>query len=106
METIGVWTGNGAAPAFKQTDLLAVVHQLRSSAHVVQDPASGALGVAQGGQFMPQGMQAPGDMGGVPEPPQAAPAGGQPMQPGRCTQRIWTATVTWMSSRLLQSSRG
>ncbi len=60
METIGVWIGNGAAPAFKQADLLAAVPQLRSPAHVVQDPASGALGVAQGGLFMPQGMQAPG----------------------------------------------
>jgi PfaD family protein len=60
METIGIWIGNGALPAFKQADLLAVAPQLRSLAHVVQDPASGALGVAQGGLFMPQGMQAPG----------------------------------------------
>ncbi|MBW2418427.1 MAG: PfaD family polyunsaturated fatty acid/polyketide biosynthesis protein [Deltaproteobacteria bacterium] len=66
METIGVWTGNGAVPAFGQTELLAVVPQLRSLAHVVQDPASGAIGVAHGGQFMPQGAQAPSGAPGWP----------------------------------------
>ena len=40
METIGVWIGNGAVPAFEQADLLAAVPQLRSPAHVVQDPAT------------------------------------------------------------------
>ena len=59
MQTIGVWTGNGGSPAFTQADLLAVVHPLRSLVHVVQDPASGALGVAQGGQLLPQGMLPP-----------------------------------------------
>jgi trans-AT polyketide synthase/acyltransferase/oxidoreductase domain-containing protein len=57
METIGVWTGNGAVPAFEQAELLAAVHRIRSPAHVVQDPASGALGVAQGGQLLPYGTQ-------------------------------------------------
>jgi PfaD family protein len=46
-------------PAFKQADLLTVVSELRSPVHVVQDPASGGLGVARGGQPLPQGMQAP-----------------------------------------------
>ncbi len=55
MEAIGAWTGNGALPAFEQADLLAVVHRLRSPVHVVQDPASGAIGVAQGGQLVSQG---------------------------------------------------
>ena len=55
METIGIWIGNGASPAFEQADLLAAVHQLRTPAHVVQDPASGRYGVAQAGQLMAQG---------------------------------------------------
>ncbi|MBW1882947.1 MAG: PfaD family polyunsaturated fatty acid/polyketide biosynthesis protein [Deltaproteobacteria bacterium] len=61
METIGIWIGNGAVPAFEQADLLAVLPRLRSSTHVVQDPASGALGVAQGGQFVSHGMAAQGE---------------------------------------------
>ena len=60
METIGIWSGNGATPAFRQAELLEVVAQLRSLTHVVQDPATGALGVAQGGQLIAQGTQAPG----------------------------------------------
>ena len=59
METIGIWIGNGAAPAFKQAELLAVVPQLRSPAHVVMDPATGALGVARGGELIPASSQAP-----------------------------------------------
>ncbi|MBW2726957.1 MAG: PfaD family polyunsaturated fatty acid/polyketide biosynthesis protein [Deltaproteobacteria bacterium] len=59
METIGVWSGNGVGPAFTQLELLSAVHQLRTPAHVVQS-ASGALGVAQGGQLLPHGMPAPG----------------------------------------------
>ena len=58
VETLGSWIGDGAVPATRQADLLAAVHQLRSPVHVVQDPASGALGVAQGGRFIPPGMQA------------------------------------------------
>ena len=58
MENLGSWIGDGAVPATRQADLLAAVHQLRSPVHVVQDPASGALGVAQGGRFIPPGMQA------------------------------------------------
>jgi len=59
MEAIGVWTGNGAAPAFSQADLLATVHQLRVPTHIVQDPGTGALGVAQAGQFLPSAEQVP-----------------------------------------------
>jgi len=60
METLGSWLGEGAVPAFGQADLLTVVPQLRNPVHVVQDPTSGALGVAQGGQIVPHGMQAAG----------------------------------------------
>ena len=59
VEAIGTWVGHGVSPAFEPSDLLSVA-QLRSSAFVVQDPASGALGVAQGGQLLPHGMQVPG----------------------------------------------
>jgi trans-AT polyketide synthase/acyltransferase/oxidoreductase domain-containing protein len=62
METIGVWTGNGAGPAFTQAELLSVVPRLRTPVHVVQS-AGGTLGVAPGGQLLPHGAQAPG---GVP----------------------------------------
>ena len=61
METIGIWIGDGAVPAFKQAELLTVVPQLRSLAHVVQDPASGALGVAHGGRLIAQGAQVPAE---------------------------------------------
>ncbi len=60
METIGTWIGNGPVPAFEQADLLAVVSQLRRPTHVVQDVATGALGVAHGGELMPPSLQAPG----------------------------------------------
>ena len=61
MEAIGVWTGggNGATPAFKQAELLALAAQVRSAAYVVQDPTTGALGIAQGGQFSHAGTQLP-----------------------------------------------
>lgn len=59
MEAIGVWTGNGAAPAFSQAELLATVQQFRVPAHIVQDPGTGALGVAQAGQFLPSAEQVP-----------------------------------------------
>ena len=68
MEAIGVWVGHygtdGAesAPAFRQVDLLKVPAQFRSPAYVVQDPASGALGVAQRGQLLPVGTPAPADV--------------------------------------------
>ena len=57
METIGVWTGNGVGPAFTQAELLSVVHEPRTPAHVVQ-AANGALGVAAGGQLAPHGAPA------------------------------------------------
>jgi trans-AT polyketide synthase/acyltransferase/oxidoreductase domain-containing protein len=59
MQTIGSWFGHGAVPAFEPSELLAMVSELRSPTHVVQDPASGALGVAQGGQALPLGTPAP-----------------------------------------------
>ncbi len=65
MEAIGVWVGYdeaGAAaltPGFKQVDLLNVAAQFRSPVYVVQDPSSGALGVAQSGQLLPSGTTAP-----------------------------------------------
>jgi len=60
VETIGSWIGGGTAPAFEQAELLVVVPRLRSPAHVVQDPATGALGVAQGGELIPQGTEVDG----------------------------------------------
>jgi len=62
MEVIGVWVGSAGAevaPAFKQADLLTVPAQFRSASYVVQDPASGALGVARGGQLLANGTAAP-----------------------------------------------
>ncbi|MBW2268323.1 MAG: PfaD family polyunsaturated fatty acid/polyketide biosynthesis protein [Deltaproteobacteria bacterium] len=59
METVGLWSGNGAAPAFTQAELLSVVHQLRVPVHVVQDSGSGALGAAPGGRLLPHGTQDP-----------------------------------------------
>ena len=66
METIGVWTGSGAAPAFAPSELLYVAHRLRSPVHVVQDPASGALGAAQGGQVSFHGAPTPNGEAGWP----------------------------------------
>ncbi len=50
MQSIGVWTGGDARPAFTQPELLAAVHRMREQAHVVRDSASGCFGVALGGQ--------------------------------------------------------
>ncbi len=61
MNAIGVWSGSGSAPAFSQAELLSVVHQLRAPAHVIWDPATGALGVAVApdGQLLPPDTQMP-----------------------------------------------
>jgi len=49
MQEIGVWIGQGAVPAFKETELLAIIPNLREPAHIVYDPESGGVGVARGG---------------------------------------------------------
>jgi PfaD family protein len=59
MEAIGVWTGDGATPAFKQAELFAAVAEIRGTAYVVQDPTSGTLGVARGGRLLIDGAAAP-----------------------------------------------
>jgi trans-AT polyketide synthase/acyltransferase/oxidoreductase domain-containing protein len=50
MEMMGTWCGEGGVPAFRSRDLLGVVEAPRCPLHVVSDPASGAIGVAQGGR--------------------------------------------------------
>ncbi|MAG31997.1 MAG: 2-nitropropane dioxygenase [Deltaproteobacteria bacterium] len=49
MQAIGVWIGQGEVPAFKETELLALIPNLREPVHVVFDPETGAIGVARGG---------------------------------------------------------
>ncbi len=50
MEIIGSWSGQGNHPAFKQAELAAMAERIRETIHVVRDPGTGAIGVAQGGQ--------------------------------------------------------
>lgn len=69
MESIGVWVGEAGselAPAFKQVDLVDVSAKFRSPAYVVQDPASGAIGVALRGQLFPGDTAAPAGLLGWP----------------------------------------
>jgi trans-AT polyketide synthase/acyltransferase/oxidoreductase domain-containing protein len=66
MEAIGVWIGGAGtelSPAFKQIDLLEVPSDFRSPAYVVQDPMSGAVGVARGGQLLSNGTPVPAGVG-------------------------------------------
>ena len=49
METTGIWSGGPCPPAFRQADVAAAVAVPREALHVVEDPASGAIGVARGG---------------------------------------------------------
>ena len=48
MQPIGVW-GGGASPGFTSAELLAAVHRIRESVHIVRDEGSGRLGAAFGG---------------------------------------------------------
>ena len=59
MQSIGVWTGHGAQPTFSQQGLLDAVHAIRQPTHVVQDPDSGRLGIAQGGSTAASANGAP-----------------------------------------------
>ena len=49
----GAWQSPVTSPAFAPADLAAVVERVRQPSYVVQDPASSALGVAQGGESVP-----------------------------------------------------
>lgn len=53
MEIIGSWSGQSSHPAFKQAELAAMAERIRDTIHVVRDPASGAVGVARGGEPSP-----------------------------------------------------
>jgi len=50
----GAWQSPTASPAFAPADLVRVVERVREPAYLVQDPATSALGVAQGGESVPQ----------------------------------------------------
>ena len=62
MQTLGVWAGAGAEPAFCGDGILAAVGNPREVVHVVRDPGSGTVGVARGGHTEP----APGGAGSWP----------------------------------------
>lgn len=49
MEIIGSWCGQGVNPAFKQVELIEIANTIRDKIHIVCDPETGAIGVAQGG---------------------------------------------------------
>ncbi len=49
MQAIGVWIGQGEVPAFKETEILALIPELRGPMHVVLDPETGGIGIARGG---------------------------------------------------------
>jgi PfaD family protein len=49
MEIIGSWSGQGVNPAFKQVELFELAETIRDKIHIVRDPETGAIGVAQGG---------------------------------------------------------
>jgi PfaD family protein len=49
MQSLGVWVGSGAEPAFAREGVLAAVGDPRHLVHIVSDPESGAVGVARGG---------------------------------------------------------
>ncbi|NOY25358.1 MAG: 2-nitropropane dioxygenase, partial [Oligoflexia bacterium] len=50
MTPIGFWTPGLEAPAFSTQSLIERTHRVREPVHVILDPRSGALGVANGGQ--------------------------------------------------------
>ncbi|RME26738.1 MAG: PfaD family polyunsaturated fatty acid/polyketide biosynthesis protein [Deltaproteobacteria bacterium] len=50
MDPIAFWTPGSQAPAFDPAGIHATTRQIRTPAHVVHDPRSGAIGVGQGGQ--------------------------------------------------------
>lgn len=49
MQTIGTWIGRGGAPALSPSEILAVSQSFREPAHIVVDPSTRRIGVAQGG---------------------------------------------------------
>ena len=63
MELNGLWLAEDAVPAFRPEELVDVVQRFRTPSHVVEDPGSGTLGVAQGGQLIDEvATLAPGSM--------------------------------------------
>jgi PfaD family protein len=65
MDAIGFWFGS-TAPAFAPPDLVAAVHRVRRTTHVVRDPATRALGAAQDGELRPREVAATNGHGGWP----------------------------------------
>ncbi len=59
MHTTGVWTANDKTPSFDQIALLDSVHRVRDITHIVEDPATGRLGVAHGGATTSRANGAP-----------------------------------------------
>ena len=53
MQSIGVWAGNGATPAFCDQGVFAAVANPRQVVHLVQDPTSGAVGLSCDGRAAP-----------------------------------------------------
>ena len=50
MRPIGAWHAGAETPAFSQQVLLKAAHRVREPAFIIQDPRSGRMGVAFGGQ--------------------------------------------------------
>ena len=50
MRPIGAWHAGAEAPAFSQQELLSATHRVREPVCIIQDPRSGRMGVALGGQ--------------------------------------------------------
>ena len=54
--THGCWQSRDSTPAFGADGIVAVVQQVRESVFLVQDPRARAIGIAVGGETVPQGQ--------------------------------------------------
>ena len=52
----GSWQSTNATPAFRPVDVVALVQRVREPVHLVQDPATGGVGAALGGQTVGAGQ--------------------------------------------------
>jgi len=55
LRPIGAWHAGAEAPAFSQQELLSATHRVREPVCIIQDPRSGRMGVALGGQTAADG---------------------------------------------------
>ncbi|MEL6348215.1 MAG: PfaD family polyunsaturated fatty acid/polyketide biosynthesis protein [Myxococcota bacterium] len=55
MHPIGAWRAGDEPPAFSQPDLFQAAHRVRETAHVVEHPRTGQLGIGFGGSFSASG---------------------------------------------------